>query len=342
MDNYNIISILGYGMQGIILLVEKNNEQYAMKISFEFNIEKAKYNLNNEIKFQKSVVEECPDCFIKLYDYSLIDNCTISKNIKNLIENEKDKIPKKLIDKINKPYICIKKIYNLVDGNLHQIIQNLNKKQIFSAIIQIANCIHILEKNNYVHLDIRNNKNIAYTETNNEFVQIKKKNIPTFGFYWKIIDYDKLKKINEKYNSEDFMYEFLYAFIFSFLFGNINIKSTEFYDKNHVSVRRIGTQKFNNDNENKYVKKIKKLNIPSMIGNALFMYYYPKKYGRWLLKDNDQNLYKDYKKIYLSENIKMKNLENLNITFKKMKKIIKHKNNTQKLIKIFMKEIENT
>lgn len=341
MDKYNIISILGYGMQGIVLLVEKNNKQYAMKISFEYNLEKAKNILKNELKFQSLIVNNCESCFIKLYDYNLTEKCIINENIIQLLKKEKNNIPRKLIDKIQKPHICIEKIYGLVDGSLHQILKNLNKNQIFSAIIQLANCIHILEKNNYVHLDIRNNKNIAYSHTNDAFIKIKNKDIPTFGYQWKIIDYDKIRQINENYKSEDFMYEFLYIFIFAFLFGNISIKSTEFYDKNKLSIRMMGTQKFKNDNNNKIVQKIKKLNVPSMIGNGIFMYYYPKKYGKWLLEDNNE-LYLDYKNIYINKKNNMKNLENINITFKKMKKIIKHKNNTKKLIKIFMKEINTS
>jgi hypothetical protein len=82
---------------------------------------------------------------------------------------------------------CIRKIYELLDGKVQDIIYDLTQEQIYSFIIQIALIIKILEKAKYIHGDFHSG-NIGYIKTNKKYIKYGKLKIQTFGYIYKAID----------------------------------------------------------------------------------------------------------------------------------------------------------
>jgi hypothetical protein len=91
-----------------------------------------------------------PDQFIKLYEYEFIKDCNhiqkYSVDLKEFAKYHRDKI-----NKLAKSKYCIRKIYELVDGSVRDIINTLDEKQRYSMLAQLAGIVNILEKNKYIH-----------------------------------------------------------------------------------------------------------------------------------------------------------------------------------------------
>ncbi len=194
-----ILKELGHGMFGTVYKVRKDNNYYAMKLEHILESDKIKSLKSpqwREIEFAEKMNKLYPDQFIKLYSYEFEDDCDhVQKYTIDLSE-----IPrywKKRIDQLAKSKLCIKKVYELVDGSLRDIINDLDTKQKYSMMIQVASIIKILEKNKYLHGDFHIG-NIGYIETDKKIINIFGKKIPTYGFIYKAIDYGSV--INPKYN----------------------------------------------------------------------------------------------------------------------------------------------
>jgi hypothetical protein len=350
---YKIKSILGYGCEGIVFLIEYNDNNYAKKISFakNNNINDLKKSLDNEIEFQSEIVSKYPSYFMKLHFSDIFNKYRVDNEIINFVENNKifmndtRKCVKKIYDIINGKMssACITKIYDLVDGNLEEVFLNLTKEEIYSSIIQIAYSIHILEKYNYIHGDTRSNENIAYTKTYNEFLKIYKYQVPTFGHNWKLIDYDRITKKDK--SDVPYMYgnEFLYAFANAYLLKSLDFKLKDFFKRETsqnmyvYGINKIAKEKeIKNNIIRDTINKLQNLNIDTNLVNWLFVYLYPNRYTKMILSENYSNLYKKYKNEY--KNIKV-TYSFPKIKFKQIKKIVENKNNIKKLIKFFMKKI---
>jgi hypothetical protein len=345
MDNYNIEKVIGQGMDGIILLVNKNMKKYAMKLSFSNNLSNAVKKLKLEKHFLTIMSKECGFCITQLHEFGIVN-----EDIKKILQNYD--VSNNLIKKFSNNTIYTKRIYDLVDGTLYDVFYDLNKNQIYSCIIQIANYVNIMEKNFFVHNDLHNLKNIGYRKTNEDKINIGDSEIPTFGYKWTIIDYDRIFKYDDnnkfmkKENLEKFKNELLYLLLLGF--GYIANRSTLHYDQYNVSITNMILEKMSSKkkedieffNSTKKLRKIKKINqkysnLPNKIKGLLFVYYYPNKMGKFLASDNG-DFYWKFKKYYVKRNNKI-----FIIPFRIMKNIIKYKNKIVDLIPYLLKQIKN-
>jgi len=177
-NNFKIIKELGRGMNGTVFLVEYHKKYYALKIN-KILPENVKYNIKSdtwrEINFSIKFANKYPDQFMKLYFYDIIDNC---KHEQKYLVNAV---------KLQKSNYCIRKIYSLIDDELKNVINDLDKKQIYSMIVQLTYCIYLMNTNKYVHADLHS-KNIGIIKTDKK-IKIFDKSICTFGYQFIIIDY---------------------------------------------------------------------------------------------------------------------------------------------------------
>lgn len=220
--NYSIIKELGYGMFGNVYLIKNfsNNKRYALKIQ---HVEKKDLNQNKkssiwrEINFSLKFANNYPTQFIKLYEYDFINECGEKKiKIPFDINNFPLNLQKKII-RLNKSLYCARMVYDLVEGNLHQLEGKLTQQQIYSMIVQLTYSIELLHANNYVHMDIHD-RNVGWIKTlKTHKIKINNYHIPTYGYIFKLIDYgmvlnksdiagNKQKKdFNEYYENELFL-----------------------------------------------------------------------------------------------------------------------------------------
>lgn len=143
MDNYKIISDLGYGMMGSVYLVsDENHHKYAMKIEHILKkdiIESMSSGVWHEIEFANYMNDKYPDYFVKLHDYWIDFKCThiqdwskIGMNIKSL-PLEQQKFYNKLFAS---PY-CSVKIWSLVDLTLKDLInKNISLQTYYDLFLQ--------------------------------------------------------------------------------------------------------------------------------------------------------------------------------------------------------------
>ncbi len=192
-DKYKIIKELGHGMVGTTYLAKLGNKKYALKIEkiSEKNLKpNTKFSEWREIEFSEKFGNSHPDQFIKLIKYDVVDNCehkqVYSGDLKYLPEN----VSKYLIEKNNSKY-CIRKVYSLVDCDLSKIIDQLDKKQIYSLIVQNAYIIYLLKSNGYSHNDLHS-QNIGVIKTKKKYINILGLNVPTFGYQYVALDFGKI------------------------------------------------------------------------------------------------------------------------------------------------------
>lgn len=254
-----IIKELGHGMFGTVYKIIDNNNYYAMKIEHileDDKIETTKSSQWREIYFAEKINKMYPDQFIKLYDYKFIDNCDHVQKYTNNI-NFIPKYWKNKLIKLSKSKLCIQKIYELVDGNLQDIIDKLDDKQKYSMLAQIAYIINILEKNKYIHGDIHIG-NIGYIKTNKKYIKISNKLLPTFGYIYKAIDYGSIMHPSYKLSKQDKQtYKYLYKKEFMTIVQTVMTNKQNFFsftDKNNIKLV------YKND-----LKKIIKSNLYNII-----------------------------------------------------------------------------
>lgn len=202
--NFILMNKLGRGKCGIVYKIKEKNKYYALKIN---KIIDEDNKLNREIKFYNNFANKYPEYFVKLYSY-YIDNKNIiykqedkhEDNLDFILDpKEYDKIVQEYILKHKSSNIYLYRIYDLVDFVLRDIIELLNKNELYSMLIQITNIINILHKNNYIHGDI-NIDNIGVLKTKNKYIKINNVNIPTFGYIYKLLDFDFVMHKNDIIN----------------------------------------------------------------------------------------------------------------------------------------------
>lgn len=196
LNNYKIIKELGHGMMGTVYMIEhtenknKKNNKYALKIE---KVEKKELKPNTkseiwrELNFYKNLGKKYPEQFTQLIQYDFIEDCEHNQKYSFDIKLFSKQMQNKLIKKTESNY-CIRKVFELVDGNLTDLIKKLEHKQIYSLIIQIVYAIKILHKHNYIHGDIHFG-NIGWIKTNQKYIIINGLKIKTFGYIYKLIDF---------------------------------------------------------------------------------------------------------------------------------------------------------
>lgn len=283
-DNYKIIKKLGTGGQGTVYLIQIKNKKYALKIEkiIEENIKKSlSSSFWREIEFANNMNKKCPNHFIKLYNYDIIDNCKFNLDNPNNIDT---------ITELNKSNYCSRKIYEYVDTTLNKIINKLKLNELYSILIQLVYAIYIMHKNGYIHTDLHRS-NIGIVKTSQKYINILNNRIPTFGYIVKIIDYglvlhkkykfkiDTITGIHEskifkqgKYNEINRIKTILFEF--------------PFYDK--VPIDFWAKYDYDKDIKNFLLSDI--ILVDNLVNNdndkfLLYQILYPRKYQKSLLGD---------------------------------------------------------
>lgn len=250
--NYEIIAELGHGMFGTVYKIKYKDKYFAMKIEHILDSDKEKNiksSIWRELVFSEKFANKYRDQFMQMYYYDFIDSCD-HKQEYSVNLNNFDKYHKNKIIKLSKSKTCVRKIYELLDGTIKDLIPKLNIKQIYSFILQIAIIIKTLEKNKYIHGDFHSG-NIGYIKTDKEYIKYGKKKIPTYGYIYKAIDLGsvmhpkyKLSKRYKKWYNDLFKRELISPLITSL------VDQTEYWD--YIDNNNIKL-KFKND-----FKKFKK------------------------------------------------------------------------------------
>lgn len=188
-DNYKKIKKLGSGGQGVVYLVMKNSNKFALKIDhiIDSDINKnLKSYIWRDIEFSNYMFNKYPNHFIKLIEYDFIDNCKNKYKIKIPIDNLTQQI-----NEINNRNLCSRRIYQYVDYTLDKIIDKINIQQVYSIIIQLAYIIYIMHNEGYVHGDLHE-YNIGIIITKKKYITILNYKVKTFGYIVKLIDYGRV------------------------------------------------------------------------------------------------------------------------------------------------------
>lgn len=261
--NYTVISELGHGMFGTVYKIKYKDKYFAMKIEHILDNDKTK-NIKSavwrELDFMKKFAIKNKDQIMQMYHYDFIDSCEhkqkYSGDLKNFSKYNRDKLIK-----LSKSKTCIRKIYELLDGKVQDIIYNLTLEQKYSFIIQLAIIIKKLEKARYIHGDFHSG-NIGYIKTNQKYITYGKLKIPTFGYLYKAIDLGSVMHPSYKLSSrEKKWYKSLYKKELVSPLMTTFIDQTEYWD--YVEGNNIKL------NLKKNMEKIKKSNLYNII-NKLF------------------------------------------------------------------------
>ncbi len=229
------IKFLGNGFHGYVYLVKYRKKEYALKVSYINPEDLNNYNVNldNEQNLNKRIIKKYPNQFTKLIKYSILEDC-----------NEKSGDTNMRIFSIYKK--CLFRLYSIVNDtwqNIEPLINKYNLNRKYSMFLQLFNIYSILEKNNYVHGDLLD-KNIGIKYTTDEYIKIHNNEIPTYGIYIQLIDYDMLlskektkyikyntKRIRDKNNIIFLMIE-NNNYINNYIYDSLNnIEKKEFYSK---------------------------------------------------------------------------------------------------------------
>ena len=229
---YKIIEELGRGMFGTVYKIKYKDKYFAMKIEHVLEEDKEKNiksNIWREIDFMTKFAKKYKDQIMQMYHYDFIDSCDheqkFSVNLKNF-----EKYHRYKFIKLNKSKTCIRRIYELIDGNVKDIIPKLSTQQIYSFIVQVAIIVKIFEKNKYIHGDFHS-ANIGYIKTDKKFIKYGKIKIPTFGYIFKAIDLGSV--MNPKYKlskREKIWYKDLFKRELISPLGTSLINSTKYWD----------------------------------------------------------------------------------------------------------------
>jgi hypothetical protein len=261
--NYTIISELGHGMFGTVYKIKYKDKYFAMKIEHVLDTDKTKDIKSavwREIDFMEKFARKYSDQIMQMYHYDFMDSCDhIQKypvNLKNF-----DIYNRKKMENLAKSKTCIRKVYELLDGKVKDIIYDLTQEQIYSFIVQIALIVKTLEKAKYIHGDFHSG-NIGYIKTNQKYIKYGKLKIPTFGYIYKAIDLGSIMHPAYKLsNREKKWYKDLYKreLISPLITSLINQEAYwDFIDENNIKL-----------NLKKDMDKIKKSKVYNTI-NKLF------------------------------------------------------------------------
>jgi hypothetical protein len=213
LNNCKIIKELGHGMDGTTWLVKLNSTKYALKIekipeSHAIEHFNTKHREWRDIKFSEEFGNEYPEQFIKLYTWDIVSDC---KYINTSDFSHLPKEVQKIYQDKSDSKFCVRKLYSLVNTDLSKIIKTLNKKQIYSLVIQNAHIIWLLNSHGYSHNDLhRSNIGVIYTKKKYINIFNNKISIPTYGNIFVALDFGNvtnnlwiLDKYEKKFKSKD-------------------------------------------------------------------------------------------------------------------------------------------
>lgn len=328
LDKCDIIRELGRGMVGTTYLVKLNSNNYALKIekipeSHALDKFNTKYAEWREIEFSEKFGNRYPEQFIKLYAYDVINDCDFDNGTDP--SHLPEEVQKRLSDKFNSTY-CIRKLYSLVDTDLSKIIKTLNRKQIYSLVIQRTHIIWLLSTAGYSHNDLHmGNIGVIYTKKKCINILNNKISIPTYGNIFVALDFGNLT--NSSWELSSYEKKFKSGDVLRIITSLINYKN-KFMRNDKPSNKIFSFKNLSND----VVKKIKKtkewidMNGGLKKSNdsdykiVLFQVLYPKIFQEILLGD-------DF--------VEVNELEYL-IDLKDIIYFITHKSNLKKIIKYFV------
>lgn len=282
-NDYKIIREIGRGKDGIVYLVEKDNKNYAMKK------EKIHPKIKREIDFFQSFANKYPEYFNQLIEYDIEGNYS-------------------------------RKIYDWIPNFMSNT--KLSLKEYYSIFIQLIHILHLLNKNGYVYLDVHPG-NIGLVKTNNKFITINGKNVPTFGNLVKLIDFSNILHI--KYpmtDKEKYIYKMGLEKEILLGLGNLSFDMTPLFKQWPKNFEY--TEVLNKIKENLEYQDLKKYSRNDKVIFDLFSILYPEKFQRILFKNNFK------KTIPIKKNIPVVDIIN----------IVKNYNNYNRLINYFIEKIE--
>lgn len=192
-DKYKVIKKLGSGLWGTVYLVKDGRRNKALKVTkiSELHTKKSlEHSIWREIDFASKYKNN--HHFMHLYDYNIIDNCKHKQPIKSQLDNYR----KERIHKLNKSKWCSILLYDVKDDTLDNIIDKLNKKQLYSMTIQIIYALYQMNSKGYYHRDV-DFDNIAYVKTKRKTIKVFNYDVPTFGYIFSLIDYGNI--LHDKY-----------------------------------------------------------------------------------------------------------------------------------------------
>ena len=202
--NYTIIKTLGKGMHGTVYLVKnKEGQEFAMKVEqiFEKDLEQNfKSPVWREIDFANTMSSKYPQQFMKIFEYENKRCDYIHELDSNRWSTMNVKVKQYFEELFASPF-CSIKITSIIDIMLHDIIYNISDKNIiYNLFIQVVYLSYLINKEGYYHRDLHP-KNIGVIYTNDEFINILGKNIPTNGYILQAIDYGMV--IHSKYDLDE-------------------------------------------------------------------------------------------------------------------------------------------
>jgi serine/threonine protein kinase len=291
MNNFIKKRTLGRGMVGTTYLVIIKKKYYALKIE-HVHKKHIKKSLSSpiwrEIEFARNMSKKYPDHFMKLYDYDIVDSC---KHIQKYAYNPKifsKKLQKEIKLLAKSPY-CSRKIYSLIDHTFKDKLHKLNRKQLYSAIIQITYVTHLMHKHGYTHNDLHP-ANIGIKKTKRKYIKIFSKKVPTYGYIYSAIDYDVVlhkkyklnrderKKVKDQYAKYYDTSVVLYTMFENPLFNYMQI--------NDIKMGSF-TQNFKKFKKHDVYNTIKKYSKNVHIQFILCQIMFPKIYQKIILKGHD-------------------------------------------------------
>jgi serine/threonine protein kinase len=242
LSNYKIIKELGYGMFANVCLIKNktDNKKYALKVQ---HIEKKdlkpsnKSNIWREINFSTNFANKYPYQYIKLWEYDFVNDCETKNKFSFDINSFSLKFQKK-INRVNKSPYCMRMVYDLIEGDLHQLDGKLTQKQIYSLIIQLTYSIQLLHSNNYIHGDIHD-RNVGWIKIpKNHKIKINNLQVNSCGYLFKLIDYglainksDLVGKKEKKEFKNNFLHEL--SLLIHFM---VDTKIYDFINENKIDV----------------------------------------------------------------------------------------------------------
>jgi hypothetical protein len=325
MDNYEIIEPLGYGMHGTVYLVKDNDgNEYAMKVEqiLEKDLqENFKSPVFREIDFANVMSTKYPQQFMKIYKYE-------NKRCDYVHELSPDKW--KSLDEhatsyyrelFASPY-CSIKITTIINEMLHNIIYKMTDKNIiYDLFVQVVYIAYLINKEGYYHRDLHP-KNIGVIYTDEEFIRIYNKNIPTHGYILQAIDYGMV--LHGKYDLNDVeydqlthdndLYQNIYKIIFKIMLKNLVDKQIDINQIVPIS--------------KKHKKKIKKI-IYKFKSNKDTYTYFEELLYKILFFDKFQE------QLGIDDKVELFNF----LSIKDVKYIFKHYNNLEKILTYLMKKL---
>ena len=202
--NYTIIKTLGKGMHGTVYLVKnKEGEEFAMKVEqiFEKDLEQNFISsVWREIDFANTMSSKYPQQFMKIFEYKN-KRCDYIHELDSNRWSSMNAKTKEYYEELFASPFCSIKITSIIDIMLHDIIYNISDKNIiYNLFIQVVYLSYLINKEGYYHRDLHP-KNIGVIYTNDEFINILGKNIPTNGYILQAIDYGMV--IHSKYDLDE-------------------------------------------------------------------------------------------------------------------------------------------